>query len=204
MRKIRLLSLCAIALVAADYASAANFSDPTWPCIQRKVPRLSMGLMWANPVNTEDYLPAAEGPAKELAATLALRRVSLEEAEALVQAFAEQNGHDPKLLEYVFAQVFSTLEKRRARIITGIAEVSQSQIDRAARIDGIRAEMDGIMAQDDPDFDRVDTLEEQLDWDERIYVDRQKSVTYLCETPVLLEKRLFALAQILQAAAVRN
>ena len=48
------------------------------------------------------------------------------------------------------------------------------------------------------DFDTVDKLEEQLDWDERIYRDRAKSLTYVCETPVLLEKRLFALAQILQ------
>ena len=53
------------------------------------------------------------------------------------------------------------------------------------------------MAAEAPDFDRVDQLEEQIDWDERIYHDRARSLTYVCETPVLLEKRAYAIAQIL-------
>ncbi len=57
------------------------------------------------------------------------------------------------------------------------------------------------MAEEDPDYDRVDALEEQLDWDQRIYNDRQRSITYLCETPTLLERRLFVIAQMLQQAA---
>ena len=48
--------------------------------------------------------------------------------------------------------------------------------------------------------DRVDALEEQVDWDQRIFTDRQKTITYLCETPTLLEKRLYAISQMLQEA----
>ena len=40
-----------------------------------------------------------------------------------------------------------------------------------------------------------------MDWDERIHTDRQRSLTYVCETPVLLEKRLYAIAQLLQQNA---
>jgi hypothetical protein len=53
------------------------------------------------------------------------------------------------------------------------------------------------MASEAPDYDRVDALEEQLDWQQRIYRDRAQALTYVCETPVLLEKRTFALAQAL-------
>ena len=59
--------------------------------------------------------------------------------------------------------------------------------------------MDQEMKKAEPDFDRVDALEVQLDWDERIYADRQQSLTYVCETPVLLERRLYAIAQLLEA-----
>ena len=60
--------------------------------------------------------------------------------------------------------------------------------------------MDSLMQGTDPDYDRVDALEEQVDWDERIYTDRQRSLTYVCETPVLLEQRLYAISKLLQAA----
>ena len=64
---------------------AADFSDPDWPCIQRKVENLSAGLMWPHPVTPAPLTPEAE----ELAAVLALRRVSLEEAEAHIRTFLE-------------------------------------------------------------------------------------------------------------------
>ncbi len=57
------------------------------------------------------------------------------------------------------------------------------------------------MEADEPDYDRVDAIEEQLAWDERIYSDRQRSIIYLCETPTLLERRLYGIAQMLQQAA---
>ena len=61
--------------------------------------------------------------------------------------------------------------------------------------------MTELMAAEKPDFDKVDALEAQADWDERIYTDRAKSLTYVCETPVLLEKRIYAIAQMLLAVA---
>ena len=57
---------------------------------------------------------------------------------------------------------------------------------------------DAALAAADPqDRDRIDELEEQIDWDERVYRDRERSLTYVCESPVLIEKRLYAIAQML-------
>lgn len=180
---------------------AATFDDPTWPCQQRKVEALSLGLMWPGAGAVESESGAGTGlppEARDLAGRLELRRTSLEEADQLVAAFTESHpGATAELMEAVFTDIFERLGKRRSKIIAGIGRYSTKQIELAKKIDATRAEMDEIMARDDPDFDRVDQLEEQLDWDERVYHDRARSLTYVCETPVLIEKRLYALAQIL-------
>ena len=36
-------------MVAMSGADAATFNDPDWPCIQRKVSRLSIGQVWTGP-----------------------------------------------------------------------------------------------------------------------------------------------------------
>lgn len=172
---------------------AADFSDPDWPCIQRKVENLSAGLMWPHPVTKAALAPEAE----ELAAVLALRRVSLEEAETHVRDFVARHPSDEQALGSIFQGVFDRLSENRKRLISGIARYSQSQIALSARIDADRIEMAKLSGEKAPDFDRIDKLEEEMDWNERIYLDRSRALTYVCETPVLIEKRVYAIAQIL-------
>ncbi|MCZ4088924.1 hypothetical protein [Sinorhizobium psoraleae] len=179
---------------APGIAGAADFSDPDWPCIQRKVENLSASLMWPAPVTRAPLTPAAN----DLVAILSLRRVPLEEAGAHVQAFVEENAPvDGQLLGNIFYGVFDNLADTRQRLMAGIARYSRSQIALASRIDGSRVEVAKLSGEGKPDFDRIDKLEEQIDWDERIYRDRSQALTYVCETPVLLEKRAYAIAQIL-------
>lgn len=192
--------LLAALLVWSGPATSEDFSDPTWPCVQRKVERLSIGLMWPEPV-PETALEGDLAEAVEtLGATLALRRVGEDEMRSAVDGFVSMHGGSSDLMGRVFAESFRRLAQRRTRIIGGIADMSVGQADLATRIDAARAEFDTVSAQEEPDFDRLDALEEEIDWDERIYTDRQKSIAYVCETPVLLEKRLYAIAQMLQAA----
>ncbi len=173
--------------------AAADFSDPDWPCIQRKVENLSPGLMWPHPVTRTSLTPEAE----ELAAVLALRRVSLEEAETHIRTFLEQQAADAQLLGNVFHAVFDRLSADRLRLIGGIARYSHSQIALSQKIEAERSEMAKLTAEKTPDFDRIDKLEEEMDWNERIFLDRSRALTYVCETPVLLEKRAYAVAQLL-------
>ncbi len=202
MKTARLLALCLVCTGVSAPVTAADYSDPTWPCIQRKVGALSIGLMWPAPVEEDPQLdPAVRAAADELADTLALRRIDLETAQGLVDDFAAAQEADDRLMGYVFSEVFKTLNTRRSALIEGIGDFSLSQIARSERIDESRIKMDELMAADEPDFDEVDRLEEQLDWEERIYTDRQRSLTYVCETPVLLEQRLYSLAQMLNGAA---
>jgi hypothetical protein len=201
MTILKKAAFAALGMALAGPVHAADFSDPTWPCIQRKVENLSIGLMWPEEIPEADLSPEQALAVRELADRLALRRVTLEEAEEAVMAFRDTHGADPALMGQVFAQVFKSLSTRRSRIINGIGDFSLGQIALSERIDAARTEMDAQMAKDDPDFDRVDSLEEQVDWDQRIFNDRQKTITYLCETPTLLDKRLYAIAQILTQAS---
>lgn len=181
-------------------AQAADFSDPTWPCVQRKVESLSPGIMWPHPVEDRTFEPATEAAVKDLAGRMALRRVAEAELPALVDAFTAAHGRDPALLGHVFMAAFDRMARQRQAIMKGIEEYSLSQIALSERIEAARVEMDRLMEAAEPDYDRVDVLEEQLAWDERIFTDRSQALTYVCETPVLLEKRLYAVSQILAGA----
>ncbi|WP_120634953.1 hypothetical protein [Ruegeria sp. EL01] len=176
---------------------AADFSDPAWPCVQRKVEDLSLGLMWPHPISDAE-ISALNPEIDEIAGLLALRRIELGELQPQVAAFAARHKGNPEVLGWVFQHVFDTLSDRRKRIIGGIGEFSLKQIDLASQIDLARAEMDQALTADTLDYDKVDALEEQLDWDQLIYTDRQRSITYLCETPQIIERRLFAISQMLQ------
>ena len=189
--------LAAMLLLVPGLASGAESTDPDWPCIQRKVENLSPGLMWAAPVTPTELSPDA----RALASKLALRRVGLDEAQALITAYvADHPGTSENDLGNIFTAVFDRIGKDRRRVMGGIASYAHSQVALAARMNTARVEMDTLSDAATPDFDRIDQIEEQIAWDERIYNDREHSLTYVCETPVLLEKRLYAIAQMLQAA----
>ena len=202
MKTIRHIAVLAALITPGASLQAADFSDPTWPCVQRKVETLSLGLMWPFPVDPETApdTPELKADISELAGYLSLRRVELDSLQPRIDAFAEAHQGNAEALGLVFATVFATLSKRRTRIISGIGDFSLSQIALAEKINTARAEMDTVMEADKPDFDRVDALEEQLDWDQVIYTDRQRNISYLCETPTLLERRLFEIARLLQQA----
>ena len=198
----RLTSTILACVLAVAPGAAADFSDPEWPCVQRKVERLSPGLMWPHPLPEggvgEDRELARE--AAELGDSLALRRVKLDDLRGEVDSFAEKYARAPDKLGLVFARAFDSLGRRRERIMRGIGEFSLDQIALSGKIDEMRLEIDALARSENPDFDRIDALEERLDWDQVIYSDRQSSIAYLCETPQIIEKRLFAIAQLLAEA----
>lgn len=203
-RPCRTAILAALALggVSLTQPKAADFSDPSWPCIQRKVLHLAPGLMWTGPV-IDDSLPdwRADAEIDRLAPVLAARRTSMEEAEKMVADFAGRAGTGEaknKRLTLLFAAVFALIDRERAEIIGGIGRYSQKQIGLEGRIDAIRDEIATLEAKENRSFDEEDALEELQDkliWDTRIFKERQQSLTYVCETPVILEQRAFALAR---------
>lgn len=180
---------------------AASFDDPDWPCIQRKVPTLSTGQMWAGPEITAEIIALGKDPnIAALASRLALRRIAVEDAETMIAEFAEGLEEDRnQKLTALFAHTFDLISAERTTIISGISRYAHKQSGLSDQIETRRGELTKLEAAEPPDYDRIEELQDFLEWDERIFRERSQSLTYVCETPVILEKRIFALARAIQA-----
>ena len=175
-------------------ALAAAGEDPDWPCIQRLVPEIAPAVIWAGPaldsVDGHEASPAID----QLAAELAARRVPLAEAQEHVDAFAKTLDDQQKdeQLTRLFARTLEIINRDRTSIIEGIKKYARGERALAESITEKNDRLSELPA------DRVlerEALIAERDWDIRIYDDRRSSLTYLCEQPVLLEQRAFALAR---------
>lgn len=188
--------LTALFLVAATPVLAAQATQD-WPCIQARQPRLSVGQMWSGPApdTATEALAREDSEIRALAARLAQRRLPVEEAGPLLDAF----GSDPQRLTALFLAVFQRIESERERLLDGIARYGGGQAALATQIEARRARMAQLEAAAQPDFDAIDAEEEMRDWDTRIFEERRQMLTAVCESPVLLERRLFELARLIQS-----
>ncbi len=192
---MRSLTLTLPVLLLAGFAGAAQAAgseDPDWPCIQRLVPRITAAQVWAGP---EPGPEAGRGDLEvsRLASKLAARRTALSDAEKLVETFAEAQPKEAinEKLTALFGRSLQIINRDRASIIAGIKRFSQRQSALAQRIRETRAQ---LQQTGDAETDTSDLME-LLTWDLRIFDEREKSLTYLCEQPVLLEQRAFALGR---------
>jgi hypothetical protein len=184
----------------ASPGAATPRRDPDWPCQQIKVPTISAAAVWSGP-SLEGLKPWREDQeVADLVERLAARRTSLEDAQKLIDGFSNKLGTDKRSrLVLVFAGVFEELNKQREEVIGGLARVAHRQAQSA---DQIRAENhDFLELRDKADSDpnKLKELSDKLDWDTRIFEDRNRSIGYACEVPVLIEQRLFAIARLIEA-----
>jgi hypothetical protein len=187
------LLLAALLVAASLPAVAATGEDPDWPCVQRLVPEIAPGMIWAGP--PLDSVEGEPNPAiDELAGELAARRVPLEEAEAQAEDFANTlaDEHRDEQLTRLFARTLEIINSDRRSIIQGIKKYARGQRTLAESITEKNERLSELPK--DQVVER-DALIAERDWDIRIYDDRARSLTYLCEQPVLLEQRAFALAR---------
>lgn len=192
-------TVLAMLMILAAAPAAAAQATPDWPCIQPRQPHLSFGAMWPGPAPDEATQALARGDRglRALADRLAQRRTGTEEADALIADFA--SGADAARLTALFQALFARIDADRTALVEGIARYGRGQVALAARIEARREEMARLAAAGNPDFDAIDAEEEKLDWDIRIFEERRQMLTAVCESPVLLEQRLFELARMIQA-----
>ena len=80
----------------------------------------------------------------------------------------------------------------RSSIIGGIRKYARGQQALAERVAASNAQLANLAADQ---VKEREALIAQRSWDMRIYDDRRSSLAYLCEQPVLLDQRAFALAR---------
>lgn len=200
MRAARPAALAVILVLAGlRTAAAAQSDDPEWPCVQPRVPQLSIGQMWPGPMPVENG--AADRDMKALARSLAPRRVSVEDIAAQVATAVQDVPPEarPEWLAEVFAAILDRINAERGAIIAGIGRYATRQTSLSERIDAMERDLATLQAvpEAERDMDRIEELQDGLAWETRIFKDRAQSLTYVCEAPVLLEKRAFAIGRAL-------
>lgn len=187
--------IISMGLAASSVLAAAEEVDPDWPCIQRLLPEIAGGMIWSGPPLDETTKESdADRILKALADELAARRVPIEDAERQIGSFAAELDGASKAprLTNLFKVTLNVINKDRTSIINGIKKFSRGQRNLA---DKIKAKNQEIETIDRSEILKLDTLRAERDWDIRIFEDRRRSLAYLCEQPVLLEQRAFALAR---------
>lgn len=207
----RRVSVAALALAVLPVTFLAMPPEPQaaptddWPCIQRRVPELSLGAVWSGPEIDPQSLAWMEDPeVKTLVNLLAIRRTPLEKAEAEIAKFADAHAAvKNEKLTAVFTGLFQRASSERRQIMDGIVRYNQRQEALAERIRKLAHELTVLeqkQEKTDDEAERSKELRNQIEWDTRIFEAREQSLTAVCESPVIIEQRLFALSRAIQGA----
>jgi DNA polymerase III alpha subunit len=192
----------AIALEVAlrGAALAADPRFPDWPCVQIKVPEISVAAVWAGPSIDDVQNAWRQDPAiSDLVARLASRRTPLEEAEQAISDFIDGSAAErQQKAKLIFAGLFSSLNQERGQIMNGIERFSRQQKALADNIRSETIQLRDLQDAVDRDQSRVEEMASRIEWDTRIFQERRKTIGYVCEVPILIEQRLFALAREIQ------
>ncbi|MEZ2126847.1 MULTISPECIES: hypothetical protein [unclassified Sinorhizobium] len=189
-----------VMLSAAPMARAAANTDPDWPCVQRKVPEISIGQVWNGGEIPETAKEWDKDPqVSDLAAELAKRANPIENVRKQVLDYASTLPKDQasEKLEQLFMGVFDKLNIERGQIISGISRYAEKQRELAADIRKKASEVDKMRAASDTDPAELAKHDEQLTWETRIFEERVQSLTYVCEVPTLIEQRLYSVSKII-------
>jgi hypothetical protein len=173
-----------------------------WPCIQPRVESLSAAAFWSGPPIEEAAKTWREKPEiANLVANVVSRRIPVEDAEKMIAEFAAGHKGDKDALTVVFAGAFTELNTLRTQIIRGIERFSRSMRGLSDNLNKTRAELNSLTAlpeKNEQQRARIQELQTRVQWDTRLHNERQNTLRYVCETPVILEQRVFAIARAVQ------
>jgi hypothetical protein len=195
-------------LILPTTTLAATNQDPDWPCIQRKVPQLSLGQIWNGPELPQSAKNWAQDPEiPALVKELAARRVPIGDAQDHIRDFATALPADQKnaRMTMLVQGLFDYMNAERSQVIAGIARYARKQLELAARLRKEASEVDALRRKADADINEIAARTDRLTWETRIFEERVQSLTYVCEVPTLIEQRLYALAKaVAEIMAVGN
>lgn len=190
-----------LALAAAGpAASAADASDPLWPCVQRFVPSVSASLFWDGPpVEAVDWRADAEVARLVEELFDAPEKAVEERVTAFAAAIPDDKGREERLTR-LFAGLLERTNAHRDTAIAAIRKQAGGLNTLADQISDRLGERGRLVAtgtgQDAP---AVQELDQQIHWMQRIFDSRRRAQRYLCEEPVKDEQRLGVLARAVLA-----
>ena len=196
----RLRSALAASVLVASGLEANAASRGDWPCVQRKVAEISLAAIWTGPQPDAAARKWRDDAAvANLVPRLAARRTSEAEASQAIADLAVSAGEAKtlKLLALIEGLV-ETINGERGDVIAGLERFGKAQKDMADVLRKQNADLSDLRNDPRADPAKVTQQAEQLQWNLRIFDERQKSLRFVCEVPVLLEQHLFALSKDIQ------
>ena len=103
-----------------------------------------------------------------------------------------------KNAKLLFAGLFKTLNDERSDVMRGIERYARKQREFSDQSRSAILQLRELQDRPDADQGRIDELTNRVEWDTRIFEERRKTMNFVCEVPVLIEQRLFALARAIQ------
>ncbi len=196
-----LVGLATLAAAVWQPVKAAPSGD--WPCVQPRNPELSIATFWSGAPLDENAAKAwRDSPeVAKLVTTVVSRRIAVEDAETMIADYASTHKDDKNSLALIFAGAFAELNSLRTRIVHGIERFARNQRSLAEDLNKARAELSALGAakeKTEQQRARIQELQTKIQWETRLHNERQNSLRYVCETPVLLEQRIFSIARAVQ------
>jgi hypothetical protein len=181
------------------FAHAADPRYPDWPCVQAKVPEISLAAVWAGPP-LDDVSGKWKDDAKvsALVTKLAARRTPLEEAQKTITEYLNGTADKTRSGKLLFAGLFDSLNAQRSQVLNGLERVTRKQREAADKIRAATLALQALQSESQRDQAKVDDLGNQLVWQTRIFEDRQRVIKFVCEVPTAIDQRLFALGRAIQ------
>jgi hypothetical protein len=189
-----------VLLMSGMKATATNQGD--WPCVQRRVAEISLAAIWAGPQPDGAALKwRDDAEVANLVPLLAARRTTDTEAHQAIDELAASSSElkKPKLLALVEG-LAETINAERVEVIAGLERFGKAQKDLANILRKQNTDLSSLRNDQQADPVKLSKEAEQLQWNLRIFDERQKSLRFVCEVPTLLEQRLFALSKDIQRA----
>ena len=119
------------------------------------------------------------------------------DAERAIEDFAQSQGASKTKSWFPFSPAFGTLNDERTQVIEGLLRFGANRRNLPEKY------APRTLAAKRPGKSRMQAAKTRrplqgLGWDMRVFDERRQSLTYVCETPALIEHRLFALARVIQ------
>jgi hypothetical protein len=173
-----------------------------WPCEQTERPEISVTQVWQGPDPSAAEETWRSNPAVvALVEQIAPRRMPQDEAVAAVHRFSAGYKEDrAAVLTALFAGLFETMSDERGQIMRGIKHFNRRQDSLSERIQDGWKQMDALdpSSADPKIVEQRVTLQQTIDWDSRIFDDRERLLPVICQQPSVIEQRLFALSRAIQ------
>ncbi len=185
-----------------DFARAPETGTTNWPCIQQKLGSIQPAQVWSGPALPE---AGAEKPTPEenrLIDSLAARRLPIDEAATLVKAYVEKQSEAERqaAATRIMAGLLRQLNTERSEVMDGIERYGAKQKALAQRLREQSAGFARVQRNAASSNNDIENARQALLWDTRVFDERRKSLSYVCEVPTLIEQRAFALGRVIASA----